>query len=228
MTPEGEREPVHDVVCAVCATVYQDGDGVQKLRRCPTCGSRLVRRDDGSLTAVTTAEPPPPPPKDPGAVTTGTKVAVPMSATRRAGGAMIITALVMLMLGPGLFSNSLVLPLLGIGASGMFSAIYVLLLILLLCVGGVCMITTGGGTKPPQTFSLTEQPCYACGYPLPRGHRGRCTECGKLQNRFDRRNYTCPGCRRTLRGYHGDHCPECGADVRDVTDGAPPDQPAAD
>ena len=70
--------------------------------------------------------------------------------------------------------------------------------------------------------------CFACGYPLPWNHAGRCPECGKLQSPLDPKNGKCPACRRSLTGFNGDACPECGADVRMVIDGLPADESRPD
>lgn len=215
MTDGGETQSVQRVVCAVCSTEYEDAPGAHRIRRCPKCGSRLIRQSDGRLGAVETAAPPP--------KAARSRVRVNPHRWRNlyagAGG-------VMLALGALCFIASVSINLTATWSGTPFTTLGIAGPIgsLVLGTAGLALLYIG---YQSNTAAKTKQErrCFACEYPLPPAHIGRCPECGKLQDRLNRRNGICPGCRRSLRGFYGDACPECGTDVRLVTDGTPPDEP---
>jgi rRNA maturation endonuclease Nob1 len=206
----------HRVVCAVCATAYDDEPGAHRIRRCPSCGSRLIRQDDGRLGAVATAAPPP-------KLAENAQKRPRLSAGESAY--LITLGVVLLMVASCLLLWSLQALVDVFDFRGLPSPFLVFRMVAFAAalVGGVACLrvaarrSSAANTGPART-------CIACRYPLPWNHAGRCPECGKLQNPYDPRNHKCPGCRRTLRGFYGDACPECGADIRFVTDGVPPDE----
>jgi hypothetical protein len=97
---------------------------------------------------------------------------------------------------------------------------------------GIVLIGWGvwRGMRMPEALKLARmRQCVGCGYPIPEDHHGRCPECGKLVMDLPPEERFCPGCRRSLRGFRGDSCPECAADVRTICEGideAPPAEAA--
>lgn len=210
------QQGTQSVVCAVCSTTYEDAPGAHRIRRCPACGSRLIRQSDGRLGAVETAAPPP----------KAARGRVRRVNTGDRGVMTTAAGVLLLLIGAALFVSVLewFLDLMD-GRFG-FRAMPALRLVgsLAAFAGGVFLLFSAH-VRVITTKRKPGHPCFACDYPLPARHVGRCPECGMLQNRNDPRNGICPGCRRSLRGFYGDACPECGTDVRLVTDGTPPDEP---
>jgi len=203
------------VTCAVCATPYDDDPAARRVRRCPACGSRLIRQEDGRLGAVTTAPPPPPPAK-----TRSTSTAPASRSDLLLGLGIVFLVICAYALLATVMWLVLPFPVTATGSpivSGVIAAATG-------AVGAYC-IASGVHGRPkaaPKTKS-----CRYCSYPLPLNHLGRCPECGRLQNPTDPAAFICPGCRRSLHGFFGDACPECSADIRMVVDGHPPDREQA-
>jgi DNA-directed RNA polymerase subunit RPC12/RpoP len=211
--------------CAVCGTAYPR-PVEHAIRRCPKCGSRLIRAEEGSalgIAALSTALPPKPKPEH--AVK---KRGAPAPPIDRRPGALIVGGVVLAAMGLvlGLRTWNVGYFLLATTAGDW---VYAVLAVSLVASGVWCFIRgivvtsrtgvgTGVGLLPRHTR------CVFCAYPIPFGHVGRCPECGRLQNPMLPTNYRCPHCRRDLHDFHGDHCPECGGDVRTVTDGPAPEE----
>jgi hypothetical protein len=201
------------VVCAVCATEYDDDPEAKRIRRCPACHSRLIRQPEGGLASLDT--PAAPPKSAPPARWRMPDARTPV---------MALSGVLLIALGlSALVSqfDALMSTFTGVGTPTQHWA--AALGIAAACLlGGLWLIWHA---IPQSEAPVPGRPCYGCGYVLPARHRGRCPECGKLQNPDDPRNGICPGCRRSLRGFFGDACPECGSDVHEVVDGQPPDRP---
>ncbi len=184
-------------VCVICQSHLKD----PSVKRCPGCGSRLFREvgADGQPTGkvIALAAPPPPPRKKEEAIDREIVSAIAPPT---------IIILVFLIGTAGVVAMSLWSSL-----STEWIVVIGVVAFVLACKICVHVLRSGSGRH-------TANQCRHCGYPTTGAIHNRCPECGRLIKDPGWRRQRCPNCLRNLRGFSGDTCPECNADVRAFCD----------